>query len=156
MNGWPLSSEEFIVQDDRKGIQVADRDEQPWSGLAGWEPGRQASTSERPSIGPALRHHTGSLLGLVSGREVPLEITFRPQRNGSLRGKLVIHEPGYGVAPLEGQVQGSQIEFRSPLGRDTYYFKGWQEGDRLTGTYQVSPTRKDGRWSVRISERPAS
>ena len=156
VNGWPLSSEEFIVQDDRKGIQVADRDEQPWSGLAGGEPGRQASTTERPSIGPALRHHTGSLLGLVSGREVPLEITFRPQRNGSLRGKLVIHEPGYGVAPLEGQVQGSQIEFRSPLGRDTYYFKGWQEGDRLTGTYQVSPTRKDGRWSVRISERPAS
>ena len=156
VNGWPLSSEEFIVQDDRKGIQVADRDEQPWSGLAGGEPGRQAATTERPSIGPALRHHTGSLLGLVSGREVPLEITFRPQRNGSLRGKLVIHEPGYGVAPLEGQVQGSQIEFRSPLGRDTYYFKGWQEGDRLTGTYQVSPTRKDGRWSVRISERPAS
>ena len=156
VNGWPLSSEEFIVQDDRKGIQVADRDEQPWSGLAGGEPGRQASTTERPSIGPALRHHTGSLLGLVSGREVPLEITFRPQRNGSLRGRLIIHEPGYGVAPLEGQVQGSQIEFRSPLGRDTYYFKGWQEGDRLTGTYQVSPTRKDGRWSVRISERPAS
>ena len=156
VNGWPLSSEEFIVQDDRKGIQVADRDEQPWSGLAGGGVGRQASTTERPSIGPALRHHTGSLLGLVSGREVPLEITFRPQRNGSLRGKLVIHEPGYGVAPLEGQVQGSQIEFRSPLGRDTYYFKGWQEGDRLTGTYQVSPTRKDGRWSVRISERPAS
>ena len=156
VNGWPLSSEEFIVQDDRKGIQVADRDEQPWSGLAEGRPGRQASTPERPSIGPALRHHTGSLLGLVSGREVPLEITFRPQRNGSLRGKLVIHEPGYGVAPLEGQVQGSQIEFRSPLGRDTYYFKGWQEGDRLTGTYQVSPTRKDGRWSVRISERPAS
>ena len=156
VNGWPLSSEEFIVQDDRKGIQVADRDEQPWSGLAGGGVGRQASTTERHSIGPALRHHTGSLLGLVSGREVPLEITFRPQRNGSLRGKLVIHEPGYGVAPLEGQVQGSQIEFRSPLGRDTYYFKGWQEGDRLTGTYQVSPTRKDGRWSVRISERPAS
>ena len=156
VNGWPLSSEEFIVQDDRKGIQVADRDEQPWSGLAEGRPGRQASTPERPSIGPALRHHTGSLLGLVSGREVPLEITFRPQRNGSLRGRLIIHEPGYGVAPLEGQVQGSQIEFRSPLGRDTYYFKGWQEGDRLTGTYQVSPTRKDGRWSVRISERPAS
>ena len=156
VNGWPLSSEEFIVQDDRKGIQVADRDEQPWSGLAGGGVGRQASTTERHSIGPALRHHTGSLLGLVSGREVPLEITFRPQRNGSLRGRLIIHEPGYGVAPLEGQVQGSQIEFRSPLGRDTYYFKGWQEGDRLTGTYQVSPTRKDGRWSVRISERPAS
>ncbi len=156
VNGWPLSSEEFIVQDDRKGIQVADRDEQPWSGLAEGRLGRQASTPERPSIGPALRHHTGSLLGLVSGREVPLEITFRPQRNGSLRGRLIIHEPGYGVAPLEGQVQGSQIEFRSPLGRDTYYFKGWQEGDRLTGTYQVSPTRKDGRWSVRISERPAS
>ena len=145
VNGWPLSSAEFTVKDDRNGTQVARSDA-----------GRQAPAAGGPSIGNALRHHTGSLLGLVSGREVPLEITFRPQRNGSLRGELTIHEPGYGVAPLEGQVRGGQIEFRSPLGRDTYYFKGWQEGDRLTGTYQVSPTRKDGRWSVRLSRRPAS
>ena len=156
VNGWPLSSAEFTVKDDRNGSQVASRSGQPRGGVAGGGSGRRPPATGRPSIGNALRHHTGSLLGLVSGREVPLEITFRPQRNGSLRGELIIHEPGYGVAPLEGQVRGGQIEFRSPLGRDTYYFKGWQEGDRLTGTYEVSPTRKDGRWSVRISGRPAS
>ena len=143
VNGWPLSSHEFAV---KGGTQVASRESRP-------------RPEERPqpggsNIGGALRHHVGSLLGLISGREIPLEITFRPQRNGSLRGELIIHEPGYGVAPLEGRVlPNNQVEFRSPLGRDTYYFKGWQEGDRLTGTYRASPTRKDGRWSVRISQR---
>jgi hypothetical protein len=160
VNGWPLSSAEFTVQDDRNGTQIAgaeNRDGRPRSGVVGGGPeDRRAPATGLPSIGSPVRHHAGSLLGLVAGREVPLEITFRPQRNGSLRGELIIHEPGYGVAPLEGQVRGDQIEFRSPLGRNTYYFKGWQEGDRLTGTYQVSPTRKDGRWSVRLSQRPAS
>lgn len=143
VNGWPLSSQEFEV---KSGPQVASRDAQE---------GPEAA--RRPgglNIGSALRHHVGSMLGLISGREIPLEITFRPQRNGSLRGELIIHEPGYGVAPLEGRVlPNNQIEFRSPLGRDTYYFKGWREGDRLTGTYSASPSRKDGRWSVRMSQR---
>jgi serine/threonine protein kinase len=119
VDGYPLSSREFAVEDDR-------------------------------DVGRLLRHHVGSMLGLVSGREVTLELNFRPQGDGSLQGDLIIHEPGYGVAPLEGRTDGFQIEFRSPLGRDIYHFRGWREGDRLIGTYTVSPSGANGRWSVKI------
>jgi hypothetical protein len=119
VNGWPLSSRSFTVEDDR-------------------------------NVTGLLRHHVGSMIGLVGGREVPLEINFRPQGDGGLRGDLIIHEPGYGVAPLEGRTDGNQIEFRSPLGRDTYLFQGWREGDRLSGTYRVTPSGGEGRWSVKI------
>jgi hypothetical protein len=118
VNGWPLSSKEFTVEDDR-------------------------------DVGGLLRHHVGSMLGLVSGREVPLEINFRPQGDGVLRGDLIIHEPGYGVVPLEGRTDGNQIEFRSPIGKETYIFQGWREGDRLSGTYRVQPSGGEGRWSVK-------
>jgi hypothetical protein len=81
---------------------------------------------------------------------VPLEINFRPQGDGGLRGDLIIHEPGYGVTQLEGRLDGNQVEFRSPIGRDLYVFQGWREGDRLSGTYRVSPSGGEGRWSVKI------
>ncbi|MEW6297117.1 MAG: protein kinase [Thermodesulfobacteriota bacterium] len=125
VNGWPLSSKEFVVEDDR-------------------------------DVGRLLRHHVGSMLGLVPGREVALEITFRPRGDGSLHGDLIIHEPGYGVAPLEGRTDGFRIEFRSPIGRETYHFQGWREEGRLIGTYTVSPSGAGGRWSVRIGGAPAS
>lgn len=125
VNGWPLSSKEFVVEDDR-------------------------------DVGRLLRHHVGSMLGLVPGREVPLEITFRPRGDGSLQGDLIIHEPGYGVAPLEGRTDGFHIEFRSPIGRETYHFQGWREEGRLIGTYTVSPSGGGGRWSVRIGSGSAS
>jgi hypothetical protein len=125
LNGWPLSSKEFTVEDDRDLAQF-------------------------------LRYHTGSMLGLVGGREVALELDFRPQGDGSLRGNLIIHEPGYGVAPLEGHAEGNQVEFRGFLGRETYLFQGWREGDRLTGTYRVFPSGGEGRWSVKIRGGPSS
>jgi len=120
VNGWPLSSKEFSVEDDR-------------------------------NVTGLLHHHVGSMIGLVAGREVPLELNFRPQGDGALRGDLIIHEPGYGVAQLEGRTDGTQLEFRSLLGRDSYYFQGWRDGDRFTGTYRVSPSGGEGRWSVKIS-----
>ncbi|MBI3301244.1 MAG: hypothetical protein HYZ72_04090, partial [Deltaproteobacteria bacterium] len=125
LNGWPLSSKEFTVEDDRDLTHL-------------------------------LRYHFGSMLGLVPGREVALEIDFRPQGDGVLRGNLTIHEPGYGVAPLEGHTDGNQIEFRSSLGREIYHFQGWREGDRLSGTYRVSPSGGEGRWSVKIAGGPPS
>jgi hypothetical protein len=125
VNGWPLSSREFVVEDDR-------------------------------DVGRLLRHHVGSILGLVPGREVALEINFRPRGDGILQGDLIIHEPGYGVAPLEGRTDGFRIEFRSPIGRETYYFHGWREEGRLIGTYTVSPSGAGGRWSVRVGSAPAS
>lgn len=125
VNGWPLSSKEFSVEDDR-------------------------------DLARLLRHHLGSMLGLVSGREVALEIDFRPQGDGTLRGDLIIHEPGYGVASLEGRTDGNQVEFRSRLGRNTYHFHGWREGDRLSGTFRAAPSGGEGHWSVRISSGPPS
>jgi hypothetical protein len=119
VNGWPLSSKTFTVDDDR-------------------------------NVTTLLRHHVGSMIGLVAGREVPLEINFRPQGDGGLHGDLIIHEPGYGVAQLEGRLDGNQIEFRSPIGRDIYLFQGWREGERLSGTYRVSPSGGEGRWSVKV------
>jgi hypothetical protein len=120
VNGWPLSSRSFTVEDDR-------------------------------NVTGLLRHHVGSMLGLVGGREVPIEINFRPQGDGGLRGDLIIHEPGYGVTQLEGRADGNQIEFRSLIGRDSYVFQGWQEGDRLSGTFRVSPSGGEGRWSVKVA-----
>jgi hypothetical protein len=120
VNGWPLSSKTFTVDDDR-------------------------------NVSSLLHHHVGSMIGLVAGREVPLEINFRPQADGGLRGDLIIHEPGYGVAQFEGRMDGNQIEFRSPIGRDIYVFLGWREGDRFSGTYRASPSGGEGRWSVKLA-----
>jgi len=125
VDGWPLSSKEFTVEDDR-------------------------------DLGGLLRHHVGSMIGLVSGREVTLEINFRPRGDGSLQGDLIIHEAGYGVAPLEGRTDGFHVEFHSLLGRETYHFRGWREGNRLIGTYRASPSGADGRWSVQMSATPRS
>ncbi len=119
VNGWPLSSRSFTVEDDR-------------------------------NVTTLLRHLQGSMIGLVAGREVPLEVNFRPQGDGGLHGDLIIHEPGYGVAQLEGRTDGDQIEFHSLIGRDSYLFQGWREGDRLSGTYRASPSGGEGRWSVKI------
>ena len=120
VNGYPLSSKEFQVEDDR----------------------------DLPSV---LHSHRGSMLGLVSGREILLEVHFRPQGNGGLRGNLVIHEQGYGAAPLEGRLQGNEVEFKSPIGSNVYHFRGWREGGRLSGTYSVAPFGMSGQWSVQLS-----
>ncbi len=120
VNGYPLSSKEFQVEDDRDLTSV-------------------------------LHSHRGSMLGLVSGREILLEVHFRPQGHGGLRGNLVIHEQGYGAAPLEGRLQGNEVEFKSPIGSNVYHFRGWREGDRLSGTYSVAPFGMSGQWSVQLS-----
>jgi hypothetical protein len=90
------------------------------------------------------------MLGLDGGREVTLELDFHPQRDGSLQGDVIIHEPGFGTAPLMGRTDGERIEFRSPTGRGTFHFRGWRDEDRLTGTYTIHPSGDEGRWSVRI------
>ncbi len=99
-------------------------------------------------LGYVLRSHRGSMLGLVSGREVALEAHFDPQRGGVLRGNLVIHAAGFGAAPLEGSMRGNRLEFKSPVGKGLYSFQGWREGNRLTGTYSVAPYGMSGQWSL--------
>jgi hypothetical protein len=150
LNGYPLSSKKFTVEDDRE--QVASREPLP--------PVREAPRDEplpredrpppRGNLASLLQHHTGSMLGLDGGREVTLELDFHPQRDGSLQGDVIIHEPGFGTAPLMGKTDGERIEFRSPTGRGTFHFRGWRDEDRLTGTYTIHPSGDEGRWSVKI------
>jgi serine/threonine protein kinase len=150
LNGYPLSSKKFTVEDDRE--QVASREPLP--------PVREALRDEplpredrpppRGNLASLLQHHTGSMLGLDGGREVTLELDFHPQRDGSLQGDVIIHEPGFGTAPLMGKTDGERIEFRSPTGRGTFHFRGWRDEDRLTGTYTIHPSGDEGRWSVKI------
>ncbi len=101
-------------------------------------------------LGYVLKSHRGSMLGLVSGREVVLEAHFDPRRDGVLRGNLVIHAAGFGAAPLEGSMRGNRLEFKSPVGKALYSFQGWREGNRLTGTYSVAPYGMSGQWSLRL------
>jgi len=146
VNGWPLSSKQFTVEDDQAEITPH---EAPPAEVARSEAPRPEAS--RGDLGQLLRHHLGSMLGLVAGREVVLELDFRPQGDGSLRGDVIIHEPGFGVAPLEGRMDGNAIEFRSPMGRETFLFRGWRDEGRLTGTFTVSPSGGGGRWSVKIN-----
>jgi hypothetical protein len=113
---------------------------------------RQFNVEDDRDLAGILRHHRGSMRGLVFGREVSLEINFRPQEGGALRGDLIVHEPGYGVVPLKGQVHGTKVEFRSSLGQETYHFQGAREGDRLSGTFTAYPSGTSGNWSVRLGE----
>jgi hypothetical protein len=90
------------------------------------------------------------MLGLAEGREVALELDFHPQTDGSLQSEVIIHEPGFGTAPLMGKTDGNRIDFRSPTGRSTFHFQGTRDKDRLTGTYTVSPSGDEGKWSVKL------
>jgi hypothetical protein len=125
VNGWPLSSKEFLVEDDR-------------------------------DLARLLRRHLGSIIGLVSGREIALEINFRPYADGSLQGDLTIREPGYGQASIEGRINGNHLEFHCRIGPEGYHFRGWREGDRLSGVYKLSSSGAGGRWSVKITGAPPS
>jgi hypothetical protein len=144
LNGKSLSSRRFTVQRDGSG--------QPQT------PRENVAARDQPdgNLASLLRHHSGSLLGLVPGREVSVEIDFRPQPNGNLKGDLTIHEPGYGVVMIEGRTERNEVEFRGSIGRETYHFRGWRDEDRLSGSYRISPSGKEGRWSVRLGRTPSS
>jgi hypothetical protein len=98
----------------------------------------------------------GSLLGLEVGREVDLEIDFRPHGDGNLSGEVTIHAAGFGTAPLEGRAQGNEVEFDSPWRGQLFHFRGWRDENRLGGVYTITPSGGEGRWSVRIGGGPPS
>lgn len=150
LNGYPLSSKKFTVENDQE--QLVSREPPPPVRETPRDepPPREERPSSRGDLASMLQHHTGSMLGLDGGREVTLELDFHPQRDGSLRGDVIIHEPGFGTTPLMGKTDGEKIEFRSPTGRGTFHFRGWRDEDRLTGTYTILPSGDEGRWSVKI------
>jgi hypothetical protein len=151
VNGYPFTSKKFIVEDDREEARVKEPPPAPRESPL---PPRESPPSETPiprtDLASLLQHHTGSMLGLFGSREVELELNFQPQTDGRLYGDVIIHESGFAVSPLQGRINGNQIEFRSPTGRGTFHFRGWRDEDRLTGTYTIIPSGNEGRWSVRI------
>lgn len=148
VNGYPLSSKKFTVEDDREEVKY--REPPPPREVTPRESPREETPAPRGDLARILQHHTGSMLGLAGGREVTLELDFQPQNDGSLQGDVIIHEPGFGTAPLMGKTDGERIDFRSPTGRGTFHFHGWRDEGRLTGTYTIHPSGDEGRWSVKI------
>ena len=154
VNGYPLASRQFTVDDDRVDLSRARAEGPPPA-----DNGRLADAAPPPPITRGdlrdlLRHHVGSLLGLEAGREVDLEIDFRPRGDGSLSGEVTIHASGFGTAPLEGRTNGNEVEFDSPWRGELFHFRGWRDDNRLGGTYRISPSGGEGRWSVRLASEP--
>jgi|GEM_PF-441957 len=150
VNGYPLTSKKFTVEDDRQEVMNREPPPPPREMPREEPPPREEFSPPRGDLASILQHHTGSMLGLAGGREVTLELDFHPQRDGSLQGDVTIHEPGFGTAPLMGKTDGNRVDFRSPTGHGTFHFRGWRDEDRLTGTYTILPSGDEGRWSVRI------
>jgi hypothetical protein len=146
LNGHPLLSKEFAIEDDRTRMASPPSSTPP------------SFPSPRPSevSNQAPNVLTGSILGIVPDREVTLEIDLQPQGNGRVRGNLTIREPGYGTGMLEGRENGRQIEFHSAVGRETYHFEGLRDGDRVSGTYRSLTSGGTGRWSVKANGSPSS
>ena len=148
LDGRPLLSKEFVIQDDR--VRTATLPSSPLPPLS--SPYRGVT-----SVSTSGEHVLiGSILGIVSDREIGLEIDLRPQGDGRVSGQLTIREPGYGTSALEGREDGRQIRFHSAVGRETYHFEGWRDGERMTGTYRVLPSGETGRWSVKTNRSPSS
>jgi hypothetical protein len=147
LNGHPLLSKEFVVRDDRPRTTAASTPEVPPLSLPSSQTAAALVTS---------RVFTGEMLGLVPNREVSLDVALQQQGDGRVSGNLTIHEPGYGSGLLEGRTNGQRIEFHSAIGRETYHFEGWREGDRLNGTFRSLTSGETGRWSVKANGGPSS
>jgi hypothetical protein len=145
LDGHPLMSREFAVNDDR-GSRVATA---PSSSA-------EPPASARSPLGGG-QAFSGSILGIVPDQETPLEIDLQQQADGRVSGKLAIREPGYGSGVIsDGRTNGRHISFEGVVGRTTYRFEGWREEDRLNGTYRALNSGERGRWSVKASDRPSS
>jgi hypothetical protein len=146
LNGHPLLSKEFMIEDDR--TRMTSLPPSPPSSFPAPRPSEVSHQASNVLI--------GSILGIVPDREVALEIDLQPQGDGRVRGNLTIREPGYGAGVLEGRENGRRIEFHSAVGRETYHFEGLRDGDRISGTYRSRISGGTGRWSVKASGSPSS
>ena len=92
----------------------------------------------------------GRIDGLAGRDNVAMEMRLRPQPNGFLHGELVIHEPGYGLTPIDGFIRGSHIEFQVPYGGRVLYFEGQRHREQMSGSFQSEPAGERGNWSARV------
>lgn len=148
LDGRPFLSKEFKINDDRgRAASVSP----PSAPVASSAPSSAASSLSLPPSSVFV----GSIIGIVPDRELDLEIDLQQQGDGRVSGNLTIKEPGFGTGLLEGRAHGRQIEFHSAIGRETYHFEGWREGDRLSGTYRSLTSGEKGRWSVKAEGGPS-
>ncbi len=92
----------------------------------------------------------GRISGLAGKDNVRMEMRLRPQPNGFLHGELLIHEPGYGLTPIDGFIRGDHLEFQVPYGSSTLYFEGERRHQNLSGSFQSEPSGGKGSWSAQI------
>ncbi|HTY55543.1 MAG TPA: hypothetical protein VMB26_10105, partial [Candidatus Binataceae bacterium] len=92
----------------------------------------------------------GNISGLAGKDNIRMEMRLRPQPNGFLHGELLIHEPGYGLTPIDGFIRGDHLEFQVPYGTSTLYFEGERRHQSLSGSFQSEPSGGKGSWSARI------
>ena len=149
LDGRPLLSKEFVIEDDRTRTATLPSDTPPPSTAP-------SDRSPEPSSQTANVLRGNIILGIAPEREVELEIDLQRQGDGRVSGNLTIREPGYGTGSLEGRENGREIEFHSTVGRETYHFKGRRDGDRFSGAYQARSSGEKGRWSVKAGAGPSS
>jgi hypothetical protein len=109
----------------------------------------RAQGSESPSLGPTTA--TGTISGLASGGNPELDLRLRPQPSGFLQGELVIHQSGFGMTAINGFMRGDHLQFQVPYGTETYYFEGASNNDRISGTFESTPSGERGTWTARIN-----
>jgi len=113
-------------------------------GGGGGTSGSGVSSFDTPTLA------NGTIDGLAGKDNVRMEMRLRPQPNGFLHGELLIHEPGYGLTPIDGFIRGDHLEFQVPYGSSTLYFEGQRRSQNLSGHFQVEPSGGKGNWTARI------
>ncbi len=153
LNGQYLTQKKFRV--------IADTGA-PYSGTSSYSPagggygGGYSSSSFGGASGPALPTDlptlaTGTIEGIGGHPSAGLELRLRPQPNGFLHGEMVVEIAGYGTTPIEGFVRGDSVNFTVLYGAQTYAFKGHQNGDTLSGTFEAMPLGESGTWTAQAN-----
>ena len=108
-----------------------------------------SSASSGSMLGPTIA--TGTISGLRSGGNPEMELRLRPQPNNFLHGELVIHQSGFGMAPIDGYVRGTLLSFSVEYGIETYYFEGQRRSDQISGHFESTPSGERGTWTAQAN-----
>jgi len=148
LNGQYFGQKKFRVVASTGGAYASSPSGGGYGGSGGYG-GAPSGGGLASLTGPTLA--TGTISGLPGGGHPGMELRLRPQPNGFLHGELVIHKPGFELAPLEGFIRGNHLQFQVPYGSDTYYFEGERGGDTLSGTYNSAPSGGRGTWTAQAN-----
>jgi S1-C subfamily serine protease len=101
-----------------------------------------SSSGETARNSPVSATLTGTFLGTVHNVSVDLSapfLLFIEERQGIIQGCFGVKSPLYGSGPLQGSVNGDDVQFdvTSPL--YSLHFQGQRKGTALSGTYTALP-----------------